>query len=308
MIGRQHFTLFIILCAFSTLFTACYSSRYAHIDLQMEKAREAIHKEDSTIGDLLDLNSEKLNRQSIDSFTSTRIDEKLGNFSERLDELKSVANVYDSIMNDKQAFRKSYRNILISGVPLLVERVNEPKSKELRYVMYDMIWDLLNRSKQNLFPMAAFFGPGEYRIPPGNQGLVTQQFSPLLDSMALFANKYAAIEREAVVSFYGYADEINIDPHSELGQMLIRVGGLSSGALKSEMNEVLSALRARAMYGSFRYLYQSKMDNFQNPANLILVNVVQGMGESFPNPNITDYRPEDERRRIVLFYWAILPK
>jgi hypothetical protein len=36
--------------------------------------------------------------------------------------------------------------------------------------------------------------------------------------------------------------------------------------------------------------------------------VVEGRGEALPNPAIRNYAVEDERRRIVLFYWAVVPK
>jgi len=33
-----------------------------------------------------------------------------------------------------------------------------------------------------------------------------------------------------------------------------------------------------------------------------------GQGEEYPLPYITDYRDDDERRRIVLCYWSVLPE
>jgi len=36
--------------------------------------------------------------------------------------------------------------------------------------------------------------------------------------------------------------------------------------------------------------------------------VQEGRGEENPNAAITDYTDNDARRRIVLFFWSLLPK
>ena len=76
----------------------------------------------------------------------------------------------------------------------------------------------------------------------------------------------------------------------------------------ADLNRELSRLRAEAMSAALHQLYEQRKSRFLNPALLEAVDIKIGMGEAFPNPRITDYQTDDERRRIVLFYWSVLPK
>lgn len=296
------------LLVFSIVFSSCISSRQKKSAAQLEQAVGSLQHEDSLLQDLAEKSQEKLYGRRIDSLISSRINEKLTSFSARLDSLRNVAEVYDSMIQDKKAYRKSYRKILISGVPVFRDKVTDSVSRHHRYQVYAMIDDLLSRARQNLFDYAAFFGPGEYRIPPGNQEQVNTQFSPLIDSMAAFANKYPDLDKEVVLSFYGYADGLSIEPQSQLGKVLTHTGKLGANPSRQGLNQQLSEQRAKAMQQAFRFFYVNKLNQFVNPQNIVFVDVVQGLGEEYPNPNIRDYQQVDERRRIVLFYWGILPR
>ena len=50
-------------------------------------------------------------------------------------------------------------------------------------------------------------------------------------------------------------------------------------------------------------------------SNLVLFNLTKlnfkfygyGQGETYPSKKITNYQEDDERRRIVLIYWSVIP-
>lgn len=76
-------------------------------------------------------------------------------------------------------------------------------------------------------------------------------------------------------------------------------------AVKEELNKKLSELRALELISQMTRLFIQKTSS--SPAKLKVEYIGQGKGEEYPIPSIKDYRENDERRRIVLCYWSVLP-
>jgi hypothetical protein len=49
-------------------------------------------------------------------------------------------------------------------------------------------------------------------------------------------------------------------------------------------------------------------DNMLVVQKLEIQFVAQGRGEHRPNPSVTNYTSDDERRRVVIIYWGVFPK
>jgi hypothetical protein len=154
--------------------------------------------------------------------------------------------------------------------------------------------------------MAAFFGPGGFIIPEEKYDMARQYFSPVIDSLMKFSNKYSGIGRIATIVLNGYADGTGISDGSDLYNLLL--GRLNqSTATKEELNTALSELRAENLRVFLNNLIKDRSDEFINHQTLTFENIKRGLGEKLPDPKITDYTVDDERRRIVLCYWSVLP-
>ena len=55
-------------------------------------------------------------------------------------------------------------------------------------------------------------------------------------------------------------------------------------------------------------MMKNNVSKFANLQQLTVGYVSYGRGEALPFKNITNYTDDDERRRVVVFYWAVLPE
>ncbi|MBK7307969.1 MAG: hypothetical protein IPI88_13645 [Chitinophagaceae bacterium] len=73
------------------------------------------------------------------------------------------------------------------------------------------------------------------------------------------------------------------------------------------MNQKISELRAKELIKQMTGLYFKKATGFTEVEKLKIEYIGQGKGEAYPVSGIKDYAVDDERRRIVLCYWVVLP-
>jgi hypothetical protein len=78
-------------------------------------------------------------------------------------------------------------------------------------------------------------------------------------------------------------------------------------AEKEELNQKISELRAKELIKQMTSLYLKKASGFKDADKLKIEYIGQGKGEALPVSSIKDYGIDDERRRIVLCYWVVLP-
>ena len=120
-----------------------------------------------------------------------------------------------------------------------------------------------------------------------------------------FSNKYASRKLKAMFIVMGYADEEAILPGSELYQSLARSVSASSPDRK-QLNRELSSRRATAIKDILERQYF--LLNSKPSSNLTANFLAIGKGEALPAASISDYKPIDERRRVVLLYWSMVPE
>ena len=75
-------------------------------------------------------------------------------------------------------------------LPLLDSLQKQSDVYASRLALYFMIKDGLNVADFKQFDLAAFFGPGKYLIPEDKVDIAALSFTPLIDSLMLFSNKY----------------------------------------------------------------------------------------------------------------------
>lgn len=281
---------------------SCRAAKKAQFLAVLNTATEQQKAEQEKIEKIDLKKTAKIEEGNIDDSISYLIDRRLIKYQNRVDSVnREVLNLKAKI-EDKKAFRKEFK-VIQAQILLLDSFTKNPQLRE--YVFY-MIDDGLNKTKRTLFELAAFFGPGGYIIPDDKKELAKQYFSPVIDSLMKFSNEYSKIERIATIVLNGYADGTGIGEGSNLYNMLVERMG-KTAPTKEELNEALSELRAENLRTFLNGMIEERAASFVNYKTLTFENIKRGMGEQFPNPKITDYLVDDERRRIVLCYWSVLP-
>ncbi len=245
----------------------------------------------------------KLQANKIDSNILARITNKLPKVKAQLDTATVLASQLNEILKDKKRTKRNYRSIVVPALDSL-QKINDEYA--LRLALYLMIYDGLNVADYKQFDLAAFFGPGKYSIPEDKVEKAALSFEPLMDSLMLFCNKYSQYPRTATIVILGFADGTGITPDSELYFTLLKELNKPQ-ANNAELNQKISELRAKELIEQMTGIYLKKAAGFKNAANLKIEYIGQGKGEAFPVSNIKDYTIDDERRRIVLCYWVVLP-
>ncbi|RZM18103.1 MAG: hypothetical protein EOO88_41610 [Pedobacter sp.] len=246
----------------------------------------------------------KSSQKNIDSSSTHQLQAKFSKLEDSISNKQSKANAVRKFMNIRKDFRRSYKNNVL---PLIVEIDTFNNQSGKRDRIYAMLRDAVNTANYNLFDFAAFFDPGVYRIPPQGIENVNKMFGPVIDSIITFSNKYTDIPHTASIVLLGYADGLGISDSTELFATL-------SEMLKDTMpgrpalNRQLSQLRAQALQSQLKNLVVQKAPLFSNFNNIRLGYIAQGRGEEYPLPGIKDYQEDDDRRRIVLCYWTIIPE
>ena len=254
----------------------------------------------SAIGSLGD---SKLSERKIDSNINKRLSQRLDQIKKNLDSISKEISNLQNLTTDLNTFRKSYKKEIVPKLALL-DAFRKKYNDRLQ--IYLMLEDGLSIANYTPFDLAAFFGPGLYTIPAGQEAVAAQSFAPLVDSLIRFSNKYQHLSRTATLIILGFADGQNINPEGSLFITLSNMLG-KTDASKEELNKKLSELRAIELIKQLTGLFLKKVPEFNSFEQLKVEYVGQGKGEELPIPTIRDYQENDERRRIVLCYWAVLP-
>jgi hypothetical protein len=275
---------------------AAAKNKLAGIEAQMQKEN----------GEIKNINTQataKLQTNKIDSNIQNRIDKRLAKVTAQLDAAQLQANQLNEILKDKKAARKNYKLIIL---PVLDSLQKQSDLYAQRLSLYLMIKDGLNVADFKQFDLAAFFGPGKYQIPEDKVDIAALSFAPVVDSLMLFSNKYSQYPRTATLIILGFADGTGINTGSELYYTLLDELRKSQ-AEKEELNQKISELRAKELIKQMTSLYLKKATGFKEVDKLKIEYIGQGKGEALPVSGIKDYAVDDERRRIVLCYWVVLP-
>lgn len=245
----------------------------------------------------------KLQINKIDSNILRIIGGRLAKSAAMLDSAELKANLLKDILKDKKRTRENYRSIVL---PVLDSLQKQSDKYAERLLLYFMVKDGLDVADFKLFELAAFFGPGIYEIPEDKVDIAAVKFTPLIDSLMEFSYKYNKVPRTATLIILGYADGEGISSGSELYYRLLDSLG-KPRAEKEELNQKLSEFRAKELIKRLTDIYIKKAPEFKEADKLKIRYIAQGKGEALPFRSIKDYNVVDDRRRIVLCYWVVLP-
>jgi outer membrane protein OmpA-like peptidoglycan-associated protein len=294
----------VILLSVPVLLASCIGNKkITAAKNKLNGIEEQMKKENAEIGEINSQAEVKLQSNKIDNNILKRIDSRLAKSSAQLAAAQTKVDQLNEILKDKKSTRKNYKTII---VPVLDSLQQQSDQYAQRLALYLMIKDGLSVADFKLFDLAAFFGPGKYIIPEDKVDLAALSFSPVMDSLMQFSNKYNQFPRTATLIILGFADGTGINTGGELYYTLLDELRKPQ-AEKEELNQKLSELRAKELIKQLTNLYLKKATGFKDADKLIIEYLGQGKGEALPISSIKDYAVDDERRRVVLCYWAVLP-
>lgn len=297
--------LLLLFFCISIVNVSCVSEKkMAAARERLNKIKEAQKREVTQIKQLSSARSTRMKESKIDSVINKRIDFRVGTINLELDTAEAQIRELDSLMADERTFRRSYNNLIIPKLELL-DSFRAENTRRMQ--VYLMLEDGLNTANYTLFDLAAFFGPGKYAIPGDKEAIVIKSFEPLIDSVIKFSEKYSNLSQTATLVILGFADATGFDPKSPLyGELAAKIG--KQVISKQELNKKLSELRAQSLIKMLHNQFAKKMKNHEASDKFNIEFIGLGKGEFYPFLSINDYKEDDERRRIVLCYWAVLPK
>jgi flagellar motor protein MotB len=161
-------------------------------------------------------------------------------------------------------------------------------------------------------PNEIVFTGGGHKILDKNLPKMQDFFEPILDSIVTSANKYINKKLRVKIVVYGYADSDPINPQSRLYDEIAKSlyhETIDSSLLTNSprLNQELSRLRAEEVGGLVNTMTFDKLNYITGVKSIFVDLQKEGKGEEFPDNRIK-YNTIDPRRRIVKFYWKILPQ
>ena len=288
----------------AALLSSCYSSKKAKLTKIVNTNIEQQEKELAEIKNIEAAKIEKLSKGEIDSTIANKINIRLNESKKNIAAARKIMDSLTASIAVKNSFKENYKTILKSKISFLR---NNAKSFNERISDYGLITDVLTNAKQTQFDLATFFGPGEYLVPSDKAAQAKTSFAPLIDTILKFSGKYPSIPKTSTIVLQGFTDATGIVRGSPLYYKL-------ANELKQEnptnasLNLALSKLRTQSISKIVNQLIQEKQPEFLK-LQMINIEVIQeGRGEQLPNKAILNYTNNDARRRIVLFFWSVLPK
>lgn len=257
---------------------------------------------------------EKFNKMEIEERTYTRLKSEYGSRKNAADEtITNLEGIKNEVMNyqinspSKRRYYKEYELESKTYLSTILEQVNTTnKTSVLNYEGLSFYDDLLESDLAEEFELSVFFPSGVYQLDQKDLGAASAAFSPLVNRINEFINKYPDKSLSISIMTKGYADSQAIRVDSNLGKKLSELTTVEDADSK-ELNRVLSELRAKEISIFIFQLLKNSNDNIVDENKYQINMKPTGMGEEFPNPNITDYTKDDRRRRIVTLFWDVLP-
>jgi hypothetical protein len=244
-----------------------------------------------------------LQEERIDSSILNLIQKKLTGNQTYLDSAVNNIAVLDTILGDRKLFRKNYKTTVAQNVAWLVQYNTTSPTRVLKQ---QMIQNSIERTDKKIYNLAAYFGPGKYLIPEEEYTNASTAFLPLIDSVLSYVSGFDSLKSTATVVVVGFSDGQAVPPQSDLYKELTTYLKKDT-ASKEELNTALSDFRAIEIGRLVYSLFKKKNEVSNSKERLNFNSYGYGLGETHPSKLITDYMEADERRRIVLVYWIVLP-
>ena len=255
----------------------------------------------------------------VDSVAKAKLEE--GAIDEEIEKIFSLNAVLvqkniaerDSILKRNATDEKALKATLKSDLEGKTSIIADLKAKALDDSLTLL---LIEEGMRNLsiykIPNEIVFAGGGHTISDKNLPKMQAFFEPILDSIVTSANKYIHKKLRVKIVVYGYADSDPINTKSRLYDEIARSlyhETVDSSLLTNSprLNQELSRLRAEEVGNFVNTLTFDKLNYITGVKSIFVDLQKEGKGEEFPDTRIK-YSTIDPRRRIVKFYWKILPQ
>lgn len=311
MLPRYPFALFFLLCF--AMASSCSRNTRA---VQQSSARvKASVSSQQNAGRNLD----ELSKKSAEAAKSEQIDDSTDKEIQAYIE-RERANIEAHIRRletANQTLEEYKAGTSNSREKELVEAANQAAgeaSKSLRILEEKtrVIVDFLDSETFSKAEVGALFDPGEYVLPAARTKRGKQMFTPIVQKLYVFAQKYESTFRslKGDIIVTGYSDGTRIDPGSNLHRTLAPIARSKyniDDPTSTDLNLVLSELRAEAVSELINSILTEEESKRSNSGIRIEVRTL-GRGESIPPGVSQSAAINDSRRRVVTFYWVVLPE
>lgn len=281
---------------------------------RLDEALVSQRKLKESLDQRLAILEEKHNKREIETQTYTRLKDEYTSMQKDADlvissikEAKSEVLDFQSQAPTKRRYYSDYemetKSYLTNAIDKIekVSKTSLNKSKDL--VFYD---DLLGNDLSEEFELSVFFPSGVYTLKEDELPVAKEAFMPLVNQITGFVNKYPDKTLSIRIMTKGYADAQAIKKTSKLGEKLAKLSNEENIDSK-ELNRVLSELRAKEISKFILEIISEGNPNLLNDDKYQINMEPVGMGESYPDPSISDYAKDDRRRRIVSLFWDVFP-
>jgi hypothetical protein len=298
----------IYIITISALLAACGTSRTISTRLtQSINSQAVIEKKLQELIQQIDQQREsELKKGDIDENISNVIETKTTVIEKqsktRYQEMKQVLDSIKLLYKDSVANRAELDQKIKQSVVMIEKDVMmvEAETGEMQ-----LIKNYLGETTFNKFNSAQFFPSGGYKVPSEFRPKAEAAFAPIIDQVVSFAKQYPGKRLIATIITKGYADEGPVGKNSPSYARLKEMVGKENPTRK-ELNKALSYLRAEEMGDILRAMLLQRKKTDLQLQDMQITLMVEGRGEEYPNGTIKNYKPVDERRRIVAFYWSVL--
>jgi hypothetical protein len=255
----------------------------------------------------------------VDSLSKAKLEEGL--IDEEIDKIFSLNAIIvqkniaerDSIVKRNATDEKALKETLKSDLEGKTNFVADLKAKAMDdSLTLLIIQEGMRNSTIYKIPNEIVFTGGGHKILDKNLPKMEQFFEPILDSIVVSANKYINKRLRVKIVVHGYADSDPINPKSKLYDEIARslyheTVDSSLLTISPRLNQELSRLRAEEVGGLVNTMTFDKLNYITGVKSIFVDLQKEGKGEELPDTKIK-YNDTDPRRRIVKFYWKILPQ
>ena len=288
----------LIAFTITTIFISCVSQRkVGSAKQQLSVIDSQFIKYDKTLKELESQRIRKQEQNEIDDTASYRIQKFIDSTHKDIDSLLAQ----NSILIGSAVVNKRDWSLLVKSLTFSQNTSKTINNKVL------LITDLINRNTVVNLDQDLLFEPGQYTVTPAVATAIGKYFEPAAKEIDLFTKKYPDFPLSLVITAKGYADGTSIAEGTSLYKNLIARLKLNTPTPDNkELNKELSRARAEEIIALFKKFSARWATNSSYIKNILYF--YEGKGESLPNPKISDYKPDDPRRRVVLLYWSIFPE
>lgn len=217
----------------------------------------------------------------------------------------------DAAQKDAEAFKAGKSKKKESEVLGKINEAVTTSSESVRILdkKTEVIVDFLGNVTYSKSEIGALFRPGEFHLIPEQIKEGEKLFRPIVEKLYVFAEKYKSsfksLHGEIIVT--GYSDATPVEKGSKLYRELVKLINQNKSVEISgaDLNRKLSELRATAVKDLLNQIISNrKNDN----TDFLKINIkVLGKGEDLPKGMTGDIAKNDPHRRVVTFYWVVLP-